>query len=663
MRLLLTRDEWQITADVYREEFPEQEAFTRKVANESSEGRFRLASTMAADRWVEHGMTPDWLHNPTEDLEYTWLLNRHGHFYELGKAYTGTGDKKYPETFVRHIRSWRMQNPVPIGLSYEQSVYFQKPGPWRLLEVGLRVQAWIWGWLLMSDSPILDTVFVAELKEGLVEHARYLSSYLGDCSINHATMHMQGLHMIGMIMEAHPEAPYWLQLATERLELCLHKQIREDGVQEELTPSYHNASIHMFGTPYGLAKQMGRPFSRTYTEKLRSMATFSCATVRPDGGTSPLSDSDVSYDIPSWIGFLGAILEDESIIASGRLDDKTLWQIGAERFKQLRLSEVERRRISQQPNGLTVAAADTHLAQQQAGTEPQTVVFPHSGYYLIRDRNNHLFFDAAPMGGAHGHADVLHFEWMFKQCLLFSDPGRYTYEEGDWRRYFKGTSAHNTVTIDQCDQTTYVSTQQWGERAAEPTVHRWLTNSEYDFIDASHDGYMRLAQPVTHRRWLLLCKKQPMLLIVDWLEGEGAHQMEQSFQLTPSANLILDKLGQQVTIEYGEQVTLQMSWSMEGISHAEHSVKSGWISPNYGFKEPIPVLGCSGSFTGMGAIAVICIPESCAWDQRHRQKEAAVVMERMQLDLDQRSMKLVWSCGEVPMQSILIDTHSVSFDT
>ena len=37
------------------------------------------------------------------------------------------------------------------------------------------------------------------------------------------------------------------------------------------------------------------------------------------------------------------------------------------------------------------------------------------------------------------------------------DPGRYTYSESgpNWRRWFKGTAAHNTVTVDGLDQTPY----------------------------------------------------------------------------------------------------------------------------------------------------------------------------------------------------------------
>ena len=121
----------------------------------------------------------------------------------------------------------------------------------------------------------------------------------------------------------------------------------------------------------------------------------------------------------------------------------------------------------------------------------------------MRDKYQYLFFDAAAMGGAHGHADALNVEWMWKNQLFFTDTGRYTYEEGKWRRYFKSTRAHNTVTVDGLDQTPYLFTQQWGEPEAQATTLRWESNDSYHFIDASQDGYTHLPDPVTHRRWML----------------------------------------------------------------------------------------------------------------------------------------------------------------
>ncbi|MFD2880054.1 heparinase II/III family protein [Paenibacillus rhizoplanae] len=77
--------------------------------------------------------------------------------------------------------------------------------------------------------------------------------------------------------------------------------------------------------------------------------------------------------------------------------------------------------------------------QLQAESAPSatSVAFVQTGYYVMRDPQQYLFFDAAEMGGAHGHADALNLEWMWNGQLLFTDTGRYTYEEGEWRRYFK----------------------------------------------------------------------------------------------------------------------------------------------------------------------------------------------------------------------------------
>ena len=63
-----------------------------------------------------------------------------------------------------------------------------------------------------------------------------------------------------------------------------------------------------------------------------------------------------------------------------------------------------------------------------------------------------------PLGdGGHGHYDQLAVELYANGQPLVVDPGRYTYAEepGGWRRWFKGTAAHNTVTVDELDQTPY----------------------------------------------------------------------------------------------------------------------------------------------------------------------------------------------------------------
>ncbi|NQX57857.1 alginate lyase family protein [Paenibacillus qinlingensis] len=594
MQFYLTNAELREAAGTFKAYFPIRVEHILEQADHSCAGQFKLPYTMAAGEWIDHGLRPDWLYNPTEDLEYTWILNRHWHLRDLGIAYILTGDERYVEAYKRHITSWIEQNPKPTSLTYEQMVYFQRPGPWRLLEVGLRVQSWVWGYMLMSHSALMDGDFERKWRDSLAEQATFLSRHLGDTSINHATMHMQGLFMVGTFLSNHGEAPYWRQLAQERLTLCLHDQIREDGIQNELTPHYHTASLDMFGTPFLLAKQTGHPFPNRYLEKLKSMVAFSVATIRPDGKAVALSDSDSGAHVRAKVGFIGAICEDEAICQQGEISEGLLWLLGSEKF--------------------------VYWTERIGGMEKEirsTVAFPDSGYYVMQDAQQYVFFDAAPLGGAHGHADALHFEWMHGGRLIFGDSGRYTYQEGEWRRYFKGTSAHNTITVDGQDQTPYLSTQQWGEPEATVELHRWLSCEAYDFIDASHHGYARLSEPVAHRRWLLMGKSLPLLLVVDELDGVGTHEIEQMFHLSDQARVMdwsyrIDE-GLEALISYGEELGktsgCRMYWAGSAGAQASLATKEGWRSDDYGTKKVIPVLAYRQSFTQRAVIATLCLPE------------------------------------------------------
>ncbi|MGG1552710.1 alginate lyase family protein [Paenibacillus ferrarius] len=624
----ITNEQLQEASVLFGQRFPERVQQVIETAENAWQGRFKLPYTMAADRWVEHGSPPDWLYNPTEDLEYTWILNRHWHLRDVGIAYLLTKDERYVQTFQAHVRSWIRQNPAPVGLSYEEAVYFQRPGPWRLLEVGLRVQSWIWGYMLMCHSAELELLFLEELEASLAEQAAHLSRYLGETTINHATMHMQGLYTVGTFLEGHPAASYWRQLARERLLLCLQEQIRPDGIQEELTPHYHTGSLEMFGTPFWLAKQTGRDFPPRYEAKLREMVAFSLATIRTDGTSIPLADSDSSLDVPAKVGFIGAIVGDVGIVRQGEMCESLLWLLGKDAYLRL-LEEVE------------TEARDVQLS---------SVHFPDSGYYALRDRDNYVFFDSAPLGGAHGHADALHVEWMHKGQLIFGDCGRYTYQEGAWRRYFKGTAAHNTVLIDEEDQTPYLATQKWGTPEAEVTVHRNVNNEALELVDASHSGYLRLPEPILHRRWLVKGKNVPFLLLVDWLDGEGTHQAEQLFHLAARADVDLSQqAGKQALVQAGAE-SVRFHWVSAGLHDVTLGIKEGWRSASYGSKQAIPVLVCQGAFTDRAVIATVCMPEGAGWK-----------VERIEVLQEQRTVKVYLSRARGESAIIEVEEERIDF--
>src|SRR5262249_62005662 len=77
-----------------------------------------------------------------------------------------------------------------------------------------------------------------------------------------------------------------------------------------------------------------------------------------------------------------------------------------------------------------------------------------------------VVIDHGPLGMApgygHGHADALSLSACVRGEGLLIDPGTYGYNLGEkWRRYFRSTRAHNTVTVDGLDQALQVGTFLW----------------------------------------------------------------------------------------------------------------------------------------------------------------------------------------------------------
>lgn len=100
-------------------------------------------------------------------------------------------------------------------------------------------------------------------------------------------------------------------------------------------------------------------------------------------------------------------------------------------------------------------------AEKQFDIKPeQKDSFEDSGYYKLYDGNRALIFDAGKIGvdyqPAHGHCDCLSFELSLDGKPLFINSGTYEYQ-GDLRKYFRTTRAHNTVEINGNEQS-----QCWG---------------------------------------------------------------------------------------------------------------------------------------------------------------------------------------------------------
>ena len=134
-------------------------------------------------------------------------------------------------------------------------------------------------------------------------------------------------------------------------------------------------------------------------------------------------------------------------------------------------------------------------AEKQFGIKPVIKdSFSDSGYYKLYDEDRALIFDAGKIGvdyqPAHGHCDCLSFELSVDGKPLFVNSGTYEYQ-GDLRKHFRKTCAHNTVEIDGNEQSQCWGGFRVGKRISR--VHGTMGNGfvEGRYINCCGEGHQR----------------------------------------------------------------------------------------------------------------------------------------------------------------------------
>ena len=212
--------------------------------------------------------------------------------------------------------------------------------------------------------------------------------------------------------------------------------------------------------------------------------------------------------------------------------------------------------------------------------------------------------DAGPIGyreiAAHGHADALAFTLSLGGEEFLVDPGTYAYHtQPEWRAYFRGTAAHNTVRIDGLDQSQQGGNFMW-LRKARAQASAWASTGEQDFLEAWHDGYMALADPVMHRRRLLLDKRNRRLVVEDYLEMRGPHDVEIFLHGAPETHATPVPNGVRL-VRGAKSITVRWPDLEDGhaeILYGRTDPIGGWVSRRFDRREPAPTLAWRARLAG-----------------------------------------------------------------
>ncbi|MFI4884572.1 MAG: alginate lyase family protein [Steroidobacterales bacterium] len=519
------------------------------------------------------------------DIKYLWEINRHLEVVTLAQAWHLTTDERYARGARVLIDSWLTDCPYPRGINWCAS-----------LEHAIRLVNWAFAWqLLGAERGSLfqgeeGRAFRRRWLDGIYRHCHFIARHFSRHSSanNHLLGEATGLFIASLTWPLWPESGRWLSQARAELAREALQQTFEDGVNKEQALWYHHSVADMLLIAGLFARANGCDFDSQYWGTLECMLDFLASIMDVKGGVPAIGDADqgvlVRLAAAPWPGVYRSLLATGAVLferpefrlKAGDLDDKTRWLLG------------------------DAAAARFEALEPVRARLPVRRSFPHGGYYILGDQFEtagevRIVADAGTLGylsiAAHGHADALAFTLSVGGTPFLVDSGTFAYHtEPVWRRYFRGTSAHNTVVVDGEDQSVFTGPFLWVQHA-DATVDQFVRSPGPQVLVAHHDGYRRLADPVTHRRTWRYEAASATLSVGDELLCCGEHTAEIFWHFAPECQL-LQRNGQVVAERDGIRVELD---APENVSVALVSGRSpgqngepplGWVSSGFDLKAP-----------------------------------------------------------------------------
>ena len=505
-------------------------------------GRFRLIGE-------EHGLT-SWSENPSPDKE--WLIALHKHYFlpDLLLAHRSTGETAYLDAFATLLTSWLDE----MGSGFDAHSDAQVEAK--------RLESWVAAFVLLrSTAPTaLDPAVLRRWVQRMGDEAAYVAAHLKPVR-NHRTFQLSSVFAVGVLFPELTQAAALADVGRRELSANLLTDLLPDGVHVEMSSHYHQLVTQTAVDFVDLARRNAIALDPVLLERVHAALRWAMWMQWPDGSIPLLGDSDD----------------------------------GGQRSLLLRGSE-----LYEDPELRFAATLGA------AGRPPSSTsrAFEDSGYLVMSDRwgrdpgefatRTHVVFDCARLGeGSHSHYDLFSFCLHADGRPAVVDPGRFTYsstvgQDGvDWRHAFKATRAHNTVTIDDADQTRYLSRTKHGP-AVRVERARWHLGDRSDWVvaRARSEEYSP-----AHTRVLVFVRRQ-YLLVVDLVTcpDRQQHTADLRFHLPAGFEPTLTLDGRQAEL-VGGPVQL-LTWVAPG---ARAAVEQGWVSTEYGVKTPAPVVSVRGA--------------------------------------------------------------------
>lgn len=449
--------------------------------------------------FFDYGKDINWQYWPVKDNEVRWQLHRVYWWEPMGLAYWSTGDEKYAKEWVFQFRDWVRKNP--LGLSEDNDRY-----AWRPLEVSERIQSLPGTFNMFLNSPSFTPAFLLQFLKSYAQQAGYIPQHYTQQG-NHLLFEAQRVLTAGCFFPEFKQAKEWRSSGVAILNREIKKQVYPDGMQFELSPTYHNAAVGIFLNALRSAQLAGeaQDFPESYQHTVEQMVLATINWSFPDYTFPMFGDS--------WLVEKAAMLKQ--------------YRTWAQAFPS---------------NPVIRYFATDH----KEGTPPPYLShgLTTSGFYTFRNGWNSdatvMVLKASPPGEFHAQPDNGTFELWVKGRNFTPDAGVYVYsgdaEINKLRDAYRQTKVHQTLTLD--DQNMVIT------KAA---LNKWEPRKEPQILTYTNPSYAEL----DHRRSVLFVD-QKYFIIIDKASGSATGKLGIHFQLREDSRPVFDKSKNIVRTNYAD---------------------------------------------------------------------------------------------------------------
>ncbi|MGB9680600.1 MAG: alginate lyase family protein [Minisyncoccia bacterium] len=498
-------------------------------------------------------------YNKGWDIKNVWELSRFHYLIPLAVAYYKTGEENYLLKWQELISDWIKKNPVYYGPN------------WLIpMEAAIRVCNWIFSFkiiekrllrysdfvessynnkktnVIASEAKQSLDIFLEQFLASLFEHGRFIFSNLeyGPVRSNHYLSDLVGLIYLGTLFKNLKEGKKWLNFASKAIQKEILYQVYEDGVDYEMSISYHRYKTELFLWAFWLLKLNKVEIQAECLKRLLKMIHFSKSYIKPNSLVPQTGDSDDSRLHLIW----------EDFYNWEKRNHFALFKLAKYVFEKDFDKEIDNKGI-------------------------QLLEFKKGGIYIAKSKNFYFITGrnagCRNKGGSHQHNDILSFELNFNGDDIIIDSGTFVYSPDIFERNkFRSTQKHNVCFIDSQEQ-----------NEISKDIFSYFDKNKLKIISVSNKKEEIIIHGVINEleRTFTINKKQKSLTIADKIIKEESI-IEWNFHLSPEINIWPKKENHNLR----EIILLgkEDKYLFEAPKDLNFAIIEDEISPSYGVKIP-----------------------------------------------------------------------------